>query len=168
MAGCRPSDAPDSLIAPVCGYPPHMTSPTTGAPHDGTTLTEVLAGYAQAGFHGTFTAGEQATVECNSCGVTNPASAFQMASLRRLEGASDPDDMISVMAVTCPNCKRDGVLILGYGPHATAEDSDIAKALQDFRHDDTVTGNSAPGEAALDAPDRNSDPAAAPGSTMAG
>jgi len=129
-----------------------MTRPTTGAPHDGTTLTEVLSGYAEAGFNGTFTASEQASIECNSCGKITPASAFQMASLRRLEGASDPDDMISVVAISCPSCGRDGVLVLGYGPNATAEDSDISKALQDSRHDDTVSGNSAPGEAARDAP----------------
>src|SRR5689334_5349363 len=124
-----------------------MTRPTTGAPHDGTTLTEVLAGYADAGFNGIFTAGADASIECNSCGATNPASAFQMSSLQRLEGASDPDDMLSVVAISCPNCKRDGVLILGFGPNASAEDSDISKSLQDFRHDDALTGNSAPGEA---------------------
>jgi hypothetical protein len=139
-----------------------MTSPTTGAPHDGTTLTEVLIGYADAGFDGTFTACEQASIECNSCSAISPASLFQMASLRRLEGASDPDDMMSVVAITCPACRRDGVLVLGFGPTATAEDSDISKALQDFRHDETVTGNSAPGEAARDAPGAP----AAPGSTM--
>jgi len=139
-----------------------MTRPTTDAPHDGTTLTEVLAGYAEAGFNGTFTACEQASIECNSCGTTNSAAAFQMSSLRRLEGASDPDDMLSVVAITCPTCQRNGVLILGFGPNATAEDSDISKALQDFRHDDLLTGNSAPGEAARDAPATR----ATPGSTM--
>ena len=148
-----------------------MTKPTTGAPHDGTTLTEVLAGYAAAGFNGTFTSAARASIECNSCGTMSPASSFQMSSLRRLEGASDPDDMMSVVAVTCPTCGRDGVLILGFGPNASAEDSDVFRALQDFRHDDTVTGNSAPGEAARDAaparsPGEVPDRAATRGSTM--
>lgn len=132
-----------------------MTSQTSGertggAPNDGTTLTEVLDGYAEAGFDGTFTACEQAAIQCNTCDVTSPAAAFEMSSLRRLEGASDPDDMMSVVAITCPACARQGVLILGFGPSATAEDSDITKALRDFRHDHVVTGNSAPGEAAGD------------------
>ena len=153
-----------------------MTRPTTGAPHDGTTLTQVLAGYAAAGFNGTFTVAERASIECNSCGSTRPAAEFQMSSLQRLEGASDPDDMISVVAITCPNCQRDGVLILGFGPNASAEDSDIAKALQDFRHNDALTGNSAPGEAARDTPLANAavnasidaqDRASTRGSTMA-
>jgi hypothetical protein len=116
-------------------------------------LTEVLAGYARAGYNGTFTVGADATVECNSCGVVSPAASIEMSSLRRLEGASDPDDMMSVAAITCPACKRQGVIILGFGPSATAEDSDIFKGLKDCRHDDAVTGNSAPGEAARDAPD---------------
>ena len=149
-----------------------MTRPTTGAPHDGTTLTEVLAGYAEAGFNGSFTVAERASIECNSCGATSPAAAFQMSSLQRLEGASDPDDMISVVAITCPNCQRDGVIILGFGPNASAEDSDIAKALQDFRHNEALTGNSAPGEAARDTPLANAavnaqDRASTRGSTMA-
>jgi len=129
-----------------------MTRPTTGAPHDGTTLTEVLAGYDSAGFNGTFTVGDRATIECNSCGATNPAAAFEMSSLRRLEGASDPDDMISVAAITCPACRREGVIVLGFGPNATKEDADVSKALQDRRDDEELTGNSAPGEAARDAP----------------
>ena len=67
--------------------------------------------------------------------------------------------MLSVAAVTCPKCQRHGVLVLGFGPNATAEDSDILKALKDYRHDDLLTGNSAPGEAARDPPTTRPTPA---------
>lgn len=115
-------------------------------------MTEVLAGYAAAGYTGSFTALEDAQVECHTCSTTSAAADFRMSSLRRLEGASDPDDMMSVVALTCPRCAAQGVLILGFGPSATREDSAVSAALQDFRHDDKVTGNSAPGEAHGDAP----------------
>jgi hypothetical protein len=132
------------------------TSPNAidgAAPDDGTTLTEVLAAYASGGFGGSFTAGEAATIECHACGVTSPARDYPMSSLRRLEGASDPDDMMSVVAVSCPACDNQGVLVLGFGPNATAEDSDITRALQDVRHESEIAGNSAPGEVSGDTPD---------------
>jgi hypothetical protein len=127
---------------------------TAGAPGDNTTLREVLAGYEGAGFRGTFTVEEQGRLLCNTCNTSNLASDFWMHSLRRMEGASDPDDMLSVSAITCPTCQTKGVVVLGYGPNATAEDSDVFKGLQDCRWDDELTGNSAPGEAAGDATPR--------------
>ena len=137
-----------------------MTSST--APQDGTTLTEVLAGYADAGFSGSFTALDAGEIECHSCQTVTAATAFAMSSLRRLEGASDPDDMMSVVAITCPACRAQGVLILGYGPNATAEDSAISSALRDHRDDDVLTGNSAPGEAHGDAPGATATSASTP------
>ena len=52
-------------------------------------------------------------------------------SLCRLEGASDPDDMAAVVALTCPNCQAKVVLVLKYGPDATAEEADVLLALPD-------------------------------------
>ncbi len=121
-------------------------------PTDGSTLTEVLEGYALAGFTGDFSGGDDNTVECHTCSTRTHANRLRMSSLRRLEGASDPDDMYAVVAITCPNCGTRGTLILGFGPNAPAEDGDILHSLQDFRHDGEVTGNSAPGEAVGDAP----------------
>jgi len=130
-----PSDAPTG-----------RTSGAPGAPDDGTTLTEVLAGYADGGFSGSFSVGDDTTVECHECGTRTRASRIRMSSLSRLEGASDPDDMFAVVALTCPSCGTQGTLILGFGPTAPAEDGDVLHQLQDFRHDDSVSGNSAPGE----------------------
>ena len=123
-------------------------------PHDGgTTLTEVLAGYSDAGFTGSFTTLEGGSVECHQCNSTTHASRVKMSSLRRMEGASDPDDMMAVAAIQCPSCDARGTLVLGFGPAASTEDSDVLHCLQDFRSDDKIPGNSAPGEASGDAPD---------------
>ena len=58
-----------------------------------------------------------------------PAAEAPVLELRRLEGASDPDDMLAIAAIECPNCAHRGSLVLNYGPTATAEDSAVLLAL---------------------------------------
>ena len=122
--------------------PDQSTSPTT--------LRGVLDAYVDAGFAGSFTTVEGARLECHACEQTVEATAVPMSSLRRLEGASDPDDMLAVVALTCPACGTQGTVVLGFGPNATAEDSDVLKALRDERNVADMSGNSAPGETAGD------------------
>ena len=113
---------------------------------DEATLTAILEGYAQGGFDSSFGVTDASEVECHTCNVVSPASTVVMSSLRRLEGASDPDDMVAVVAITCPACGARGTAVLGYGPMATVQDSDVIKALRDERGDATAPGNSAHGE----------------------
>ncbi len=110
------------------------------------TLTELLTAYADGGFAGSFTAVDGAALECHECAATFPATEAEMSSLRRLEGASDPADMVAVVALTCPRCATQGTAVLGFGPAASAEDADVLGALRDRRGDDAAPGNSAPGE----------------------
>ena len=119
--------------------------PTVG-PSDNTTLLEVLHGYESAGFDANFVPEEGGTVFCESCNSTVDAASVQMRSLRRLEGASDPDDMVAVVALECPICERAGTMVLGFGPAASEADHDVLVCLQDRRHDDTLPASSAPGE----------------------
>lgn len=56
---------------------------------------------------------------------------MQVDSLYRVEGASDPDDMAAVVAVTCPRCSAKGALVLKYGPEASGADADVLLALPD-------------------------------------
>jgi hypothetical protein len=122
-------------------------------PQDGeVTLSEVLAGYAEGGYTASFTPLEGGSVECHVCNSKASASRVKMSSLRRMEGASDPDDMVAVVAIECPSCNAKGTLVLGFGPTAAEEDSDVLRSLQDFRSDSNAPGNSAPGEASGDAP----------------
>ncbi len=120
----------------------------TDQPSDNTTLTEVLAGYEASGFDAPLTVVEGGSIECNSCGFTVAAKEYTMHSVRRLEGASDPDDMVAAVAVTCPSCDAQGVLVLGFGPMASAEDSDVLVALQDGRGEEDLPPNSSPADAA--------------------
>ncbi|MCU1359345.1 MAG: hypothetical protein JWN99_634 [Ilumatobacteraceae bacterium] len=113
---------------------------------DGTTLTEVLDGYAEGGFSAQFSVTDDARIECAACSTVSDPASVKMSSLRRLEGESDPDDMMAVVAVTCPACQTRGTLTLGYGPSSTSQDADVLVALRDHRHDQKAPGNSAPGE----------------------
>ena len=99
------------------------------------TLLDVLATLSRRGFIGQFMASEPdaatqgGRIDCLSCHTTFEAGAAEVGDLRRLEGASDPDDMLAIVALTCPNCSVRGTLTLNYGPTATVED---AAALLDI------------------------------------
>jgi len=118
-----------------------------GVPRDnGTTLTEVLAAYGEAGFTGSFSVTDDAELSCNECHRTTRPGEIEMTSMRRLEGASDPDDMLAIVAITCPHCGMQGTTTLGFGPIAAAEESDVLRALRDRRGVEDLPRNSAPGE----------------------
>ncbi|MEP7113664.1 MAG: hypothetical protein ABI862_10390 [Ilumatobacteraceae bacterium] len=113
---------------------------------DESTITSVLEGYAQGGFSSSFIVTDESEVECVECSTVSAARLVSMSSLRRLEGASDPSDMIAVVALTCPACEARGTVILGFGPMATQQDSEVLENLRDLRGDSAAPGNSAHGE----------------------
>jgi hypothetical protein len=113
---------------------------------EGTTLTEVLDAYTSGGFATQFSVTENARLDCGACGAVSEPEGVKMSSLRRLEGESDPDDMMAVVALTCPVCSAKGTVVLGFGPAASPEDGDVLGALRDHRGDQHAPGNSAPGE----------------------
>jgi hypothetical protein len=78
---------------------------------------------------GQFRATEDGGITCLTCGVTSPAGVQRTHEASRLEGASDPDDMLLVLAVTCPACGASGSLPLGYGPQSTLEDAEVVRRL---------------------------------------
>ena len=110
------------------------------------TMTSVLAGYADLGFTSEFSAMDGAVVECHACGQQSAAADVKMSSLRRLEGASDPADMVAIVALTCPKCGARGTAVLGFGPAADPAHSDVLRVLRDHRGDDLAPGNSSSGE----------------------
>ena len=105
--------------------------PVAGAPSDNTTVSAVLAQLAEEGWDGSFTPLEQGRLRCGSCRAELDAGEVDVRSLRRLEGASDPADMVAVVAARCPRCAATGSMVLGYGPDASVEDSDVLNALED-------------------------------------
>jgi hypothetical protein len=112
-------------------------SSTAGVPSDNTTLSAVLAEFAAAGHDGQFEVVAADGVCCVACsGVSAPAE-YHVAAWRRLEGASDPDDMLSVVAVTCPSCDRRGALVLGFGPTAAADEAAVGRGLREATEGDS-------------------------------
>lgn len=116
----------------------------------GATMSEVIAGYADAGFTADFDVTDEGRLQCGACDALSAPADVRMSSLRRLEGESDPADMVAVVALTCPACGAEGTVVLGYGPMAAGHEADVLHALRDERSADGLPGNSAPGEAVGD------------------
>jgi hypothetical protein len=100
---------------------------------DGTTLVEVIRRFEADGYEGQFAAVEDRQVLCFSCDMRHEAAGMQLDALRRTEGASDPDDMVAVAALTCSHCGAKGTVALKYGPDATPEESEVLRLLDDQR-----------------------------------
>ena len=102
-----------------------------GVARDATTLLDVLHALAERGFKGEFAVRGEGTIECLTCRRAQAARAFHVRALRRLEGASDPADMLAVAALACPNCGTEGTLVVNYGPLASTEDADALRDLEE-------------------------------------
>ena len=102
-----------------------MTSTPAGAPSDYDTLTAVLARLGDDGFDGEAEAVEGGTVRWRRCRHEAPAADVEIHDFRRMEGASDPDDMLAAMGVTCPECGDKAALVVHYGPTAGPADADV-------------------------------------------
>ena len=111
----------------VCGNGTGMDM--AGAPSDNTTGGDVIASFHEEGYLAELWVRPDGQVRCGACVVTSPAADFAVGRQRRLEGASDPDDMQLVVGATCPACGARGVLTLQYGPKASQDDADVVVAL---------------------------------------
>jgi hypothetical protein len=101
----------------------------TGVARDNETLLDVLDEFSRQGWSSQFAARPGGVVECESCHHTVAAGDATVLAFRRLEGASDPDDMLAVVALECPECGRRGSLVCNYGPTATPEDAAVLLEL---------------------------------------
>jgi hypothetical protein len=102
---------------------------------DDETIVDVLAELEALGFVGQFVPRETAQVECLACHRVWPADETVFRHLRRLEGASDPADMVAVVGLACPACSHRGTAVLSYGPEASAVDTEVLARLEDCRRD---------------------------------
>jgi hypothetical protein len=96
-------------------------------------IDEVVAQFEEAGHTGQMAARAGGRLLCFTCRVASDATAVGLVALRRMEGASDPADMLAVAALTCPNCGAKATVVLGYGPESSEDDSDVLVEL-DGRH----------------------------------
>lgn len=115
-----------------------ITNPTD------TPLSAVLAQLGEQGYTGQFATRDLVNVECLTCRTTAPAGSHHADEVTRLEGVSDPDDMVVVAPLRCANCGALGTLVLNYGPEASAEESDVLLALDRVPHEAT-TASELPG-----------------------
>lgn len=104
-------------------------SSTSEYASDGTTLVEVIGQLEADGYTGQFAAVEGGRVRCFTCHQDSDAEEVPLDFLRRTEGASDPDDMVAVVALTCPRCDAKGTVALKYGPEATIEEDEVLDRL---------------------------------------
>jgi hypothetical protein len=89
------------------------------------TLLDVLDEAADGGYGAQFIAREDALIQCVACASANRAASFDIVHFRRLEGASDPADMLIVVWSVCPACAAHGTLTLGFGPNASGADATV-------------------------------------------
>lgn len=108
-----------------------------GAPSDNTTLTAVLADLDAAGYRASFGARDGARLQCSVCRAEQPVSRFDVHAVRRLEGASDPDAEVILVAAVCPACGAQGTAVFGYGPEASEVDALAVTELDVGRLDST-------------------------------
>lgn len=121
---------------------PTSTSGSTEAepalPGD-TPLLDVLRGFEARGYGGQFRLEADqrgaATVRCLTCNATTgvisvAASSASAPELVRLEGASDPADMLAVVALACQACGALGTLVCNYGPESSPEEAELLRTLE--------------------------------------
>jgi hypothetical protein len=106
---------------------------------DATSLGEAMQRFEADGFTGQMAAREGARIICFGCHKESEATTVPLTGLLRVEGASDPDDMVALAALTCPSCGAKGTVALKFGPDATPEDSAVLAALSDERTDTGTT-----------------------------
>lgn len=92
-------------------------------------LVGVLRALRDQGITGDLQARDGGRIDCGRCGGTIDAGELLDVRQRRLEGVSDPADMMLVVTGRCPGCDAHGALVLSYGPEASAADAAVLDAL---------------------------------------
>ena len=106
--------------------------PSSNEPGERSLLT-LLEAFRAEGFGGDFHSRPGGMVECGRCHDTHPAESLELHAFERLEGDSDPSEMLAVCAIVCPSCGTRGTLVLTFGPEATPEDNEVLAKLEDMR-----------------------------------
>jgi hypothetical protein len=102
-----------------------------GVPSDNTTLLEVLRGYEADGYTKSLWAAADGKLRCEGCREEIDPSELEVDEIRRLEGASDPDDMMIVVVGRCGRCGSKVQMVLHYGPEASQEEAEALSHLED-------------------------------------
>jgi hypothetical protein len=93
------------------------------------TVVEEIANLRDRGYVADFSVTRDGELRCGPCHHTFQASDAVIESTARFEGASNPDDQAVVFGLHCGDCGVRGVLVMAYGPTASAEEADVITAL---------------------------------------
>lgn len=104
-----------------------------GAISGGLTIADALREFEGRGYREQFSVREGGLVECGHCGASIAPADVRLEGMRRIEGASDPADMVLIGALVCPRCDSHGTATLQYGPMAPPEHADVLRELADHR-----------------------------------
>jgi hypothetical protein len=95
-----------------------------------TPLLGVLQNLEAEGYTAQFRLEEGAVVRCLTCRDAFGADEIDADRATRLEGASDPADMLLVVPTACPRCGALGTVVANYGPEASIEEAEALSALE--------------------------------------
>src|SRR3546814_7934380 len=76
-----------------------------------------------------YVVGEGGVVRCTACRHEMQPGEVDVDVFRRLEGASEPDEMSAILAITCRECGTKGIVMVGYGPNASPDEGDLLLAV---------------------------------------
>jgi hypothetical protein len=107
-----------------------MPEPQPAAPSDNDTLTSVLQAYVDNGYAANMTVTDDGLLRCPTCRNEVPPDNTCLHALRRMEGASDPADMLAVLALECPKCGALGTAVVHYGPDSTEGEVTVLLAVE--------------------------------------
>lgn len=96
------------------------------------TMTERMNELQAGGWTSSLDA-EEGGIRCDTCGQTTAPEDASVDQVFRFEGASDPDDLAALYALT-PACGHQGLLVTHYGPGTPTETADVVTRLP--RHQD--------------------------------
>jgi hypothetical protein len=106
---------------------------TVADPGDEITIVEAIAALRADGFTSDFSVAPGGVVSCGTCGHNHDPSELMVEATVRVEGLSDPADEAAAFGLSCGSCGLRGVLVVAYGPAATADEAAVITALGDRR-----------------------------------
>ena len=109
---------------------PTPDDPSATYPAD-RSMADILEDLATRGYAGQVDIDDDTgACTCGTCGAVVPPEAMTVDESHRLEGASDPAEMSSVLAMRCPQCGAGGALVCRYGPEATAGEAALLRTAR--------------------------------------
>lgn len=88
---------------------------------------DVVASWREEGFEKDFQVVDGGAIDCG-CDETHPAGEYTVEHEFRYEGITNPGDEEVLIAATAP-CGCKGTLTMAYGPTASADEAEAARAL---------------------------------------